>query len=65
MRTTRVTYDSPVDALVAIAKRLSVYEEKYRMDSEAFFAKYRSGEMEDTENFVEWSNDYKHYMALK
>jgi len=65
MRITRVTHGSPIDALVAVAKRLSVYEERYRMDSEKFFAKYQNGEMKDTEDFLEWANDYKHYMALK
>ena len=40
MRKERVEYDSPVDALVAVAKRLSVYEGRYKMTSEEFFDKF-------------------------
>ena len=65
MRKIKITYDSPLDALVAVSKRLSVYEEKYRMDSETFFDRYDKGETSDTVDFVEWANDYRHYMALK
>lgn len=37
MKKQRIEYDSPVDALVAIAKRLSIFETRYRMASEEFF----------------------------
>ena len=65
MRKQRIEYDSPVDALVAVVKRLSVYEDRYRMASEAFFDKFRKGQMEDSINFVEWGNNYQHYMAIR
>ncbi len=65
MRKIRITYDSPVDALVAVSKRLSIYEERYCMDSEKFFHEYNKGEADDTEDFVEWANNYRHYLALK
>jgi hypothetical protein len=65
MKITRKTYDSPVDALIAVAKHISLYEKKYSMDSETFFHKYRSGQMEDTEDMIEWSNNYQHYIQLK
>jgi hypothetical protein len=65
MRKQRIEYDSPVDALVAIAKRLSVYEGRYEMTSEEFFNKFSKGQSEDSEDFVEWANDYQHYMALR
>ncbi len=65
MRKQRSEYDSPVDALVAVSKRLSVYEDRYRMESEAFFDKFRKGQMDDSVDFVEWSNDYQHYMAIR
>ncbi len=65
MRKQRSEYDSPVDALVAVSKRLSVYEDRYRMESEAFFGKFRKGQMDDSVDFVEWSNDYQHYMAIR
>ena len=43
MRKLRIDYDSPVDALVAIAKRLSNYEMQYQMESEAFLIIFPRG----------------------
>ncbi|MBW1717313.1 MAG: hypothetical protein JRJ77_16075 [Deltaproteobacteria bacterium] len=65
MRKKRTEYDSLVDALVAIAKRLSIYETRYQMASEEFFDKFTKGEAVDSEDFIEWSNDYQHYMAIR
>ena len=65
MRKQRIEYDSPVDALVAIAKRLSIFETRYRMASEEFFDKFSKGQSEDSEDFVEWANDYRHYIAIR
>ena len=64
MRKQRIEYDSPVDALIAVTKRLSVYEDRYRMTSEDFFDKFSKGQMEDSMDFVEWGNDYQHYMEI-
>jgi len=65
MRKQRIEYDSPVDALVTVAKRLSGYEDRYRITSEDFFDKFSKGKMEDSADFVEWANDYQHYMAIR
>lgn len=65
MRKQRIEYDSPVDALVAIAKRLSIFETRYRITSEEFFDKFSKGQLEDSEDFVEWANDYQHYVAIR
>ena len=65
MGKTTVSYDSPVEALIAIVRRLIAYEAKYRMPSESFFARYSKGELADTAEHVEWSNDYRHYIQLK
>jgi len=65
MRKQRIDYDSPVDALVAVAKRLSNYESQYQMASEEFFDKFCKGQSEDSEDFVEWANDYEHYVAIR
>ncbi len=59
-----IEYDSPVDALVALAKRLSVYEQHYQMDSEEFFDQYRKGQLSDESSWVEWAGDYQHYVAI-
>lgn len=65
MRKERNEYNSPIDALVTIAKRLSTYEIRHGMSSEDFFNKYEKGLMEDSVDFVEWSNDYRHYLAIR
>ena len=60
-----VQFDSPLDALLAIAKRLSRYEAEAGMDSEDFFARYSKGEIGDEARFVDWANDYRHYLSLR
>ena len=65
MRKQRIEYESPIDALVALAKRLSRYEERYKMSSEDFFDRFSKGEVEDSMEFVEWANDYRNYMAIR
>lgn len=57
MRKVRTEYDSRVDALVAVSKRLSVYEGRNKMESEVFFDRFVKGQTEDSEEFVEWAND--------
>jgi len=58
------TYDSPVDALVAFVQALVTYEQRYRMSSAQFFAKYQDGKLEDSADFVEWAGNYQHYLGL-
>ncbi len=65
MQKQRIEYASPVDAIVAVAKRLSVYETRYQMSTEDFFDKFSKGQMDDGLDFVEWANDYRHFMAIK
>jgi len=65
MRKVRIEYDSRVDALVAVSKRLSVYEGRNKMESEEFFDRFVKGQTGDSEEFVEWANDYQHYLALR
>ncbi|MBI5919106.1 MAG: hypothetical protein HY849_07025 [Nitrosomonadales bacterium] len=64
MRKQRVTYTSPLDALVAVSKRLSLYESQRGMDSEAFFDRYQKGLIDDDADSLDWANAYQHYVAL-
>lgn len=64
MRKQQVYYSSPLDALIAVSKRLGLYESQQGMDSETFVDLYRKGQMPDDIAFVEWANDYQHYLAL-
>lgn len=65
MKKQRVEYDSSLDALVAVAKRLSSYESKYKIASEEFYNSFSNGQLEDSEDYIEWANDYKHYVAVR
>jgi hypothetical protein len=65
MRKSIISYDSIVDALVAVSKRLSSYEERYHMSSEDFYYKFKKGRVSDEIDYVEWSNDYQHYLAIR
>jgi hypothetical protein len=60
-----ITYLSLLDALIAVAKRLSIYENQHKLDSEEFFHQYRQGKISDEIEFIEWANDYQHYLALR
>jgi hypothetical protein len=65
MRKQTIQYTSPLDALIAVAKRLSVYESEQKMDSEEFFDQYNRGQLADDLIFIEWANDYRHYLDLR
>ena len=64
MQKTRIEYDSHLDALVAISKRLSSSEKRHNMASEEFYDKFSKGYMNDSIEFTEWANDYQHYLAV-
>ena len=65
MKKQTIQYTSPIDALIAVTKRLSVYESQQGMDSEEFFDRYSRGQLSDDAAFVDWANDYRHYMQLR
>ena len=64
MQKTRTEYDSSLDALVAISKRLSAMEIKHNMASEDFYDKYSKGVMADSIELIEWANEYRHYLSI-
>ncbi len=35
------------------------------MDSEEFFYQYNQGQLSDDALFIEWANDYRHYLGLR
>ncbi len=65
MRKQRVLYTTPLDALIAVAKRLSVYENQHNMGSEEFFDRYSKGQLADEEYLIEWANDYQHFLGMR
>jgi hypothetical protein len=64
MRKQTIQYSSPLDAMIGVAKRLSILEQQKHMDSEEFFSQYSQGLLSDDAVFVEWVNDYRHYLYL-
>lgn len=65
MRKHRIHYDSPLDALVAVAKRLARHEAETGIESEEFFARYMRGEAGDDASAIDWANDYRHFLILR
>ena len=65
MQNQKIIYSSPIEAIVVLAKHLCVFEERYRLSSEEFFDKYSKGLLDDSTDFIEWSNDYHNFLALK
>ena len=65
MRKQTIQYTSPIDALIAVTKRLSIHESQQKMDSEEFFDQYTRGQLSDDAVFIDWANDYRHYLELR
>ena len=65
MKKQTIQYTSPIDALIAGTKRLSTYENQQQMDSEEFFDQYSRGRLSDDVVFIDWANDYRHYLQLR
>ncbi len=65
MRKQTIQYSSPLDALIEVTKRLSIHEQQQHLNSEEFFYQYSQGQLSDDAAFVEWANDYRHYLYLR
>ena len=65
MKKVTITYDTPLDALIAITKRLGLNEGKYNIESEEFYYRYQKGEMGDDLEFMEWARDYQDYLNIR
>jgi len=59
-----ITYESPLDGLVALLRALVAPEQRYQMSSDEFFARYQEGKRGDSADFVEWAGDSQHYLGL-
>ena len=65
MRKQIVEYTTQLDALIALVKTLKTYENQYQMESEEFFDQYSQGLLSDEKDFVEWSGNYQHFLAVR
>lgn len=41
------------------------FPDGFSMASEEFFDGFSKGQMDDSMDFVEWANDYQHYVATR
>jgi hypothetical protein len=64
MQKQRIEYQTPLDAIIAITKRLSLYENQQKMTSTEFFDRYNRGELSDDLEMVEWAADYRQFLGL-
>lgn len=65
--TTRRRLSKPKIQRVGIAglkKELAAFEKKYKMTTETFLQKVKSGEMEDTHDIVRWLGTAETYQAI-
>lgn len=44
---------------------LSSYESRYKLTPEEFYNSFSKGQLEDSEDYIEWANDYKHYVMIR
>lgn len=65
VRKEAIQYESSIDTLVAIVKRLSNYEIQHHMSSEDFFSHYQSQQLLDDVTGSEWFDDYRHYIEIR
>ena len=65
MKKITIQFDSQLDALVALAKRLAKFENRFNLASENFFDRFTKGYIEDSEEYNEWANDYRHYLSIR
>jgi hypothetical protein len=61
----RIEYSSPLDALIAVTKRLSLYENRQQTNSAEFFDRYNRGELSDDREMIEWAIDYRQFLGLR
>lgn len=58
-------YASPLDALLAFKADLVAYERQYGMTSDAFYARFQTGELGDSQDYVVWAGEYQLYLSIK
>lgn len=56
---------SPLDDFAEAIRRLSLYEQRYKMDSADFYARFQRGEMGDSIDFMRWATAYEIYDELR
>lgn len=56
---------SATEYLSELAEDLSVFEEKFKMSSDVFYARFMRGEMGDDMPYIRWAGRYELYLETK
>lgn len=56
---------SALDDILGLLRELVVYEDKYNMGSDVFYARFMRGEMGDDLSFIMWAGQYESYLEAK
>nr|MDO8077873.1 hypothetical protein [Candidatus Freyarchaeota archaeon] len=47
------------NAVERTKKRLKEYEQRYGTKTEEFYARFKSGELGDTDDYIDWAGEYE------
>ena len=61
----RISYATPIDALIDFATRVGVHENKHGMESADFYSRYRAGTVPCENHFIAWAMDYDNFLYLQ
>ena len=61
----RISYATPIDALIDFATRVGGHENKHGMESADFYSRYRAGKVPCENHFIAWAMDYDNFLYLQ
>jgi hypothetical protein len=56
---------SPMEKVLDLLRTLIVFERKYKIASDVFYARFMRGKMGDAIPFIEWAGKYELYLEAK
>lgn len=59
------TRSSTMDYMFRLLRELVAYEDKYKMATDVFYARFMRGEMGDDLAFIKWAGRYELYLEAK
>ncbi|MDQ3250341.1 MAG: hypothetical protein M3Q45_14165 [Chloroflexota bacterium] len=58
-------HSSPTSDLMHLLRDLFIFEEKYNLASDVFYARFMRGEMGDDLPLIQWAGHYELYLEVK
>jgi len=52
-------------SLQGTLKKIKAYEKKYKIKSSSFYKKFLKGEIQESDDFIDWAGEYEIYRELK